>query len=123
MAITHVFASVPVANRDAAVAWYEHFAGRPPDLIPNDHEAAWQMTETGWIYVIEDADRAGSALHTLLVDDLDGFLHELAGRGLESGPVDTMGNGVRHTTITDPYGNRLQVGQPPSFPAQVPNVA
>ncbi len=114
MAITHLFASIPVASRDAAVTWYERFVGRPPDLIPNPDEAAWRMTETGWIYVVADAARAGSGLHTLLVDDLDGFLAGLAGRGLLSDPVDTMGNGVRHTTITDPDGNRLQIGQPPA---------
>jgi hypothetical protein len=25
-----------------------------PDLIPNEDEAAWQLNETGWIYVIVD---------------------------------------------------------------------
>ncbi len=114
MAIAHLFASIPVAGRDAAVAWYERFAGRPPDLIPNDDEAAWRLTEAAWIYVVVDAARAGSALHTVLVDDIDGFLDGLAGRGLQSGPVDTMGNGVRHTIVADPDGNRLQIGQPPS---------
>jgi hypothetical protein len=33
MVVTYVFAGIPVANRDAAV-------GRPPDLLPNDDEAA-----------------------------------------------------------------------------------
>jgi hypothetical protein len=40
---------------------------RKPARIPNEDEAAWQLNETGWIYVIADVDRAGSALHTLLV--------------------------------------------------------
>ena len=114
MAVTHVFAGIPVAHRDAAVGWYERLVGRPPDLLPNDHEAAWRLTETGWIYVIVDAGRAGSALNTLLVDDLDGFLAELAKRSVEAGPVETIGSGVRVTVVTDPDGNRLQVGQPPT---------
>jgi predicted enzyme related to lactoylglutathione lyase len=114
MAVQHVFASIPVPDRDAAVAWYERFVGRSPDLIPNDDEAAWRLTETAWIYVIVDAGRAGSALHTLLVDDLDAFLAGLAERGLRCGPVETMDVGVRRTMISDPHGNRLQVGQPPS---------
>ena len=58
--------------------------------------------------------RAGSALNTLLVDDLDGFLAELAKRSVEAGPVETIGSGVRVTVVTDPDGNRLQVGQPPT---------
>lgn len=113
MAVMHLFASIPVADRDAAVGWYERLTGRPPDLVPNEDEAAWRLTETGWIYVIADLDRAGSALHTLLVDDLDGFLAGLAERGIGAGPVEIIGNGVRRTIVTDPDGNRLQVGQPP----------
>ncbi|HEY4429287.1 MAG TPA: hypothetical protein VGN08_13885 [Solirubrobacteraceae bacterium] len=35
--ITHLFAGISVADRDAAAAWYERLTGRPPDLIPNDH--------------------------------------------------------------------------------------
>jgi len=114
MAVTYVFAGIPVADRDAAAGWYERLVGRPPDLIPNDDEAAWRLTETGWIYVIADATRAGSALNTLLVDDLDAFLAGLAERKVMAGPVKTIGDGVRVTVVTDPDGNRLQVGQPPA---------
>jgi hypothetical protein len=64
VAVMHLFASIPVADRDAAVGWYGRLTGRPPDLVPNEKEAAWRLTETGWIYVIVDPDRAGSALHT-----------------------------------------------------------
>lgn len=110
----HLFASIPVADRDDAAGWYERLIGRPPDLVPNDQEAAWRLTETGWIYIIVDAERAGSALHTLLVDDLDAFLAQLADGGIDSGPVRTIGDGVRGTVVSDPYGNRLQIGQPPS---------
>lgn len=114
MTVMHLFASIPVADRDAAVGWYERLTGHPPDLVPNEDEAAWRLTETGWIYVIADVDRAGSALHTLLVDDLDGFLAGLAERGIDAGPIEITGNGVRRTIVRDPDGNCLQVGQPPA---------
>ena len=114
MAVTHVFAGIPVARRDAAVGWYERLVGRPPDLLPNDDEAAWRLTETGWMYVVTDAGRAGSALNTLLVDDLDAFLAGLAERDVVAGPVETIGGGVRLIVVTDPDGNRLQVGRPPA---------
>jgi predicted enzyme related to lactoylglutathione lyase len=113
MAVTHVFASIPVVDRNAAVDWYERLVGRAPDLIPNDDEAAWQMSETGWIYVIADPGRAGSGLSTLLVEDLDVFLAGLAERGIAAAPVEIIGSNVRRTIITDPDGNRLNVGQPP----------
>ena len=112
MAITHVFAGIPVADRDAAVSWYERFVGGPPDLFPNEHEAAWRLAETGWVYVIVDADRAGTALHTLLVDDLDAFRAGLSERGIESTPVEKPAESVRRTLVTDPDGNRLNVGEP-----------
>ena len=60
-----------------------------------------------------DAD-LDSALNTLLVDDLDAFLAGLAERKVMAGPVKTIGDGVRVTVVTDPDGNRLQVGQPPA---------
>jgi uncharacterized glyoxalase superfamily protein PhnB len=114
MAIQHLFASIPVTGRDAAAAWYERFFDRPPDLIPNDDEAAWRLTDGGWVYVIADPARAGSALHTLLVDDLDALLAGLAERGIASGPVETMGNGVRQAVVTDPDGSRVKLGQVPA---------
>jgi 2',3'-cyclic-nucleotide 2'-phosphodiesterase len=113
VAVTDVFASIPVGDRDAAVSWYGRLLGRPPDLIPNEDEAAWRITDTGWIYVITDAARAGSSLQTLLVEALDALLAGAAARGVAVGPVDVMSNGVRHATLTDPDGNRLKLGQVP----------
>jgi predicted enzyme related to lactoylglutathione lyase len=111
--VTHVFAGIPVADRDAAVEFYARLFGRPPDLIPNAKEAAWGLTEEGWLYVVADAERAGSALNALLVDDLDAFLAGLAERGIEAGAPDANAAGVRRVYLSDPDGNRLQVGQPP----------
>jgi len=61
---------------------------------------------------ITDAERIGSTLHTLLVDDLDGFLVELAERGISVGAVDTIPAAVRRTIVSDPDGNRIQIAQP-----------
>jgi hypothetical protein len=114
MSVTHVFAGIPVADFDAALPWYERFAARPPDLVPHSREAAWQLTETGWIYVVADATRAGSALVTLLVDDLDERIADLRQRGLELGEVETIADGVRKLTVHDPDGNAITLAQPPS---------
>lgn len=110
--VEHLFASIPVADLDAAIDWYTRLLGRPPDLIPNDSEAAWRLTGTAWIYLIIDRARAGSALDTLLVDDLDTLLSELAARGIEVGPVEQIGATGRFTLFADPEGNRLKVAQP-----------
>ena len=112
MPVTEVFAGIPVRDRDAAIQFYERLLGSPPTMLPNDEEAAWQLTGGGWLYVLRDADRAGRAVVTLLVDDLDERLAAAAARGIELGPVTTVAVSVRSSWITDPDGNRLQIGQP-----------
>ena len=112
MDCTHVFAGVAVADFPAAAAWYERLLGRPADLVPNWNEVAWQISESGWIYVVGDSTRAGKALVTLLVDDLDDRIAEFAERGLAPLRIDTLPNLVRKATITDPEGNQITFGQP-----------
>jgi glyoxylase I family protein len=111
MAVTHVFAAIPIADYAAARAWYERLLGRPPDLVPNASEAAWQLTDTGWIYVIGDAGRAGKALVTLLVDDLEDFAADLVRRGLEA-RIDTVPGVGLEAVVTDPEGNTIKFAEP-----------
>jgi len=47
MPITYVFAGIATGNYAAALPWYERLFGRPPDMVPQDEEAAWQFTDTG----------------------------------------------------------------------------
>ena len=110
--MNHVFAGIPVADLASGLAWYERLLGRPPDMRPHDQEACWQLTESAWVYVVRDPERAGKALLTLLVDDIDAQLAELAERGIEAGAVEELPGRVRRTTITDPEGNSIQFGQP-----------
>jgi predicted enzyme related to lactoylglutathione lyase len=111
--VQHLFASVPVADRDVALDYYERLFGRSPDLIPNEIEAAWELTESSWIYLIVDPGRAGSGLNTLLVDDLDEFVASAGERGIVAAPVHVVGAGTRQTILVDGDGNRLKVGQQP----------
>jgi hypothetical protein len=114
MAITEVFAGIAVAEIDSAREWYERLMGRPADMLPNDNEAAWQLAGHGWVYLVGDRERAGQALVTLLVDDLDAQLAALAERGLEAGPVETLGNGVRKAQIADTDDNTISFGEVPA---------
>lgn len=111
MTVEHLFAGIGVADRDAAVAFYERLFGRPPDLLPNDREAAWQLTDSGWVCLYADARCRQSAPHTLLVADLDSFLAGVAERGVAAGAVEAIAPSVRQSVIIDPDGNRLKVGQ------------
>jgi catechol 2,3-dioxygenase-like lactoylglutathione lyase family enzyme len=113
MAVTEVFAGIAVRDREAAIEFYERLLGAAPTMLPNDDEAAWQLTGGGWVYVVRDAERAGRALLTVLVDDLGERRAAIAERGIELGPVEINGAGVPTTWVTDPDGNRIQIAQPP----------
>lgn len=111
MPITHFFAGVPTADLKTSLAWYERFFGAAPDRFPNDREAVWQLTDTALVYVVADADRAGRALVTLIVDDLQDWLDELTGRGIAQGDLDAMPGVAQRVTFVDPDGNTITVAQ------------
>lgn len=107
MSIEHVLAVVPVADFDGAHQWYERLFGRPADNAPMDGLVEWQVTDGGWVQVAQDAERAGSTLLNLAVDDLDRHLAEVAGRGLTPGAVAPVSKGVQLSAIRDPDGNTI----------------
>lgn len=108
MTIEHVLAVVPVADFDAAHTWYERLFGRPADNLPMEGRLVeWRVTETGWVQVTADADRAGSALLNFAVDDLDRHLADLSRRGLAPGAIETVNKGVQLSAIRDPDGNTI----------------
>jgi predicted enzyme related to lactoylglutathione lyase len=115
MSATYVFAGMAVLDYESARGWYERLLGRPADLLPNDNEAAWRLTDTGWIYIVGDAERCGSSLLTVLVDDLDERVAGIAERGVAPGAVEVMPGIARRVVITDPDGNSLTLAQPLSL--------
>jgi glyoxylase I family protein len=108
MSVDAVMAGIAVADFDAAVAWYERLLGRPADDRPMDGLAEWHFPETGVIQVIHDARRAGRALLTLSVDDLEAYLAGLEERGLAPGAIDDKtSDKALITTIADAEGNTI----------------
>ncbi|HEX4467780.1 MAG TPA: VOC family protein [Solirubrobacteraceae bacterium] len=98
-----------MSDLGAARDWWGSLFGRPADLLPNDDEAAWEAQPGGWICLIADTAAAGTALHTLLVADLDGFIAAAGERDVEAGPVEDVGPDMRQAIFADPDGNRLKV--------------
>ena len=108
MSIEHVLAVVPVADFEVAHAWYERLFGRSADNVPMQGVLAeWRVTDSGWVQVTLDADRAGSGLLNFAVDDLGQHITDVTGRGLAPGPVETANKGVQLSAINDPDGNRI----------------
>jgi predicted enzyme related to lactoylglutathione lyase len=107
MSIDHVLAVVPVSDIQVAQRWYEALVGRPEDNRPMDTLVEWRITDSSWVQVFHDPDRAGSTLLNFAVDDLEELAAELALRGLIVGEIQTANKGVRTASISDPDGNRI----------------
>lgn len=108
MAIEHVLAVVPVTDFEASHAWYERFFGRPADNLPMEGRLVeWRVTDSGWLQVTTDPERAGSALVNFAVDDLDRHVADLAQRNLLTGEIETVNKGVKLSSIIDLDGNTI----------------
>jgi catechol 2,3-dioxygenase-like lactoylglutathione lyase family enzyme len=111
--VTHTFSGLPVADFPAAYDWYVRLLGRPADMFPHESECVWAVTPTSSIYVVQDGERAGSALVTLALDDLNVHerrLHEAGFTFIE----EAGGAAPRRLVVSDLDGNRLAFFQDPS---------
>lgn len=109
-----LFAGVPVSDYERALSWYESLLGAPPAFFPNEREAVWELAEHRYVYIAVLPGRAGHALHTLFVDDLDRRVDGITGRGIEPSSQETYDNGVRKVTYLDPDGNEIGFGGGPA---------
>jgi catechol 2,3-dioxygenase-like lactoylglutathione lyase family enzyme len=105
-----LFAGLPVSDYQRALSWYERLLGSKPAFLPNATEAVWEVAEHRYIYIKESSERAGHALHTLFVDDLDERIECIGARGIEPDSQETYSNGVRKVIYRDPDGNEIGFG-------------
>ncbi len=105
------FTGVAVDDYQGACQWYERLLGRPPDMRPNEIEAAWRFSDDAWMYVIADASRAGKALLTLIIDDVDQHVAALADRGFTPSETEDVPGKYRKVSFRDPEGNTIAFGQ------------
>jgi catechol 2,3-dioxygenase-like lactoylglutathione lyase family enzyme len=110
-----LFAGVRVTDIVAARSWYERLLGAEPAFLPNEIEAVWVLAEHQYLYVLEDQPRAGRALVTVMVDDLDATVEALAARGIEPDERETFPGGARKAIYHYADGNEVGFGNvPPS---------
>jgi predicted enzyme related to lactoylglutathione lyase len=109
----YLFAGIPVNDYAAALAWYERLLGSAPSSFPHDTEAVWELAQHRSMFIVQRPEHAGHAIHTIIVDDLDTLVAEIARRGLEPAKRETYSNGVRKTTYIDPDGNEIGFGGVP----------
>jgi predicted enzyme related to lactoylglutathione lyase len=115
---------IPVADVDRAKAFYTEQLGfaADVDVTPAPGVRVVQLTPPGsacsigvgtWLGAY-DGREPGSvkALH-LVVTDIERARAELVGRGVEVGPVEDVGGGVKYAGFSDPDGNTLTLQEMP----------
>ena len=105
-----LFAGVCVRDFATARDWSEQLLGGPPSFLAHATEAVWELAEHRSLYIVEDAGRAGHAVPTIFVDDLDVWVDGITSRGLEPALRETYDNGVRKVTFRDEDGNEIGFG-------------
>jgi hypothetical protein len=108
-----LYAGICVSDYAAARPWYERLLGSEPTFLAHETEAVWDLAEGRSIFVLEDAKRAGHALHTIFVDDLDSLVSEIASRDISPAERETYSNGVRKAIYRDVDGNEIGFGNAP----------
>jgi hypothetical protein len=104
-----LFAGVPVRNYASALEWYKRLLGTEPAFYPNDIEAVWNLADDRYLYIIQDANRAGGAVSMIWVDDPAAEVARISARGLE--PVDIeKHDSVWKYVFHDSDGNETGIG-------------
>src|SRR5258708_21518717 len=91
-----LFAGLAVSDYQRALRWYERLLGSEPAFFPNATEAVWELAEHRYFYIEELPERAGHALHTMFVDDLDDRVESIRARGTQPPPQATHGTRGRN---------------------------
>lgn len=107
MDVNVLFAGVAVSDFKAAQAWYERFFARPPDVVAHETEVMWQATDRGWLYIVLDADHAGSSLVAMAVSNIEETTSLLAARGVTTGPIERQGDAGLKSVVRDPDRNSI----------------
>lgn len=104
----------PWAEGDFQADWYQKLFGVPPAFFPNHTEAVWALAEHRWVYIIVERERAGGSIQTIICDELDEVIEEIAQRGLAFSKEEKPAEGVRKVMYYDPDGNELGIGSIPA---------
>ncbi len=108
-----LFAGIRVRDYAAARPWYERLFGSGPAFEPHETECVWEVGEHRYVYIVEEPERAGGAVHLLFVGDLDRRVDAIAGRGIEPVEREAIPGKARKVTYRDADGNEVSLGGAP----------
>lgn len=108
MGAEHVLAVVAVSDFDASHDWYQRLLDAAATNVPMPGSLAeWRVTDTGWLQVFLDRQRAGTSLVNLAVADLDRHIADLGRRGIDTCEIVTVDKGVTLCSVADPDNNTV----------------
>lgn len=103
--VTSVHAAMPSSDMSRSESFYEALTGRPADSRPMPVLTQWEWGQIV-LQVVDDAERAGGGLATVIVPDMAEALAGLRARGLE---VEASEGSVvaEVAVLADPDGNQV----------------
>ena len=107
-----LFAGNPVSDFETAKPWYVRLLGAEPSFIPHDTEAVWELAEHRYLFIVEESEGAGGAIHTIFVEDLDTLVADISSRGIEPDERVTYPGKARKAIYRDADGNEISFGGP-----------
>jgi glyoxylase I family protein len=103
--VSAVLAALPSSDMARSEAFYEALIGRPVDERPMPVLAQWRWGEIV-LQIVDDADRAGGGLVTVVVSDMAVAVAGLRSRGLSMNASE--GTVVAQVaSLEDPDGNQI----------------
>ena len=105
-----LFAGSRVSDYATARPWYERLLGAEPSFIPHATEAVWELAEHRFLFIVEESEGAGRAIHTIFVEDLDTLVADIASRGIETDERVTYPGKARKAIYRDADGNEIGFG-------------
>ena len=106
MSIENAIASLPVADLNAAVAWYEALLQRAPDSTPMPEVVEWKFPRGGWLQLYQLPERAGDGSVTLAVSDIEEVAAQVEKLGIGDAHRSASAK-VKTLMIVDPDGNHI----------------
>lgn len=108
MSAEHVLAVVAVSDFDASHDWYQRLLDTPATNVPMPGSLAeWRVTDTGWLQVFRDPERAGTGLVNIAVADLDQHIADLHRRRIDTAEIVMADKGVTLCSVADPDNNAI----------------
>ncbi|NQX28143.1 hypothetical protein HQQ81_12420 [Microbacteriaceae bacterium VKM Ac-2854] len=111
MKLTGVTLQLDVSDIDRSRAFYDALFGKEPEIVVDDDTQEYEVHPGFWLQLARNDDPSTIPRLRLGTDDIDAARAEIADRGIEITPVDTVPEVVKWCDFNDPDGHPLGLYQ------------